>query len=125
MHYTWARSRVARDQWRLGSRPCQGGTDIDGARSGVMNRLRCGQGPAGLRSKYVPLGEDGTLIPITGVIGDNGIFPVTDRTLFKGRDGLYRYPRLQAMFAAITLDTINRLCVTQSIGSNSPALHIS
>ena len=39
-------------------------------------------GPSRTRIQDVPLGADGTLIPITGVIGDNGIFPVTAQTLF-------------------------------------------
>lgn len=39
----------------------------------------------GRRASNVSLGANGTLIPVTGVIGDNGIFPVTDLTLFKGR----------------------------------------
>ena len=46
----------------------------------------------GRRASNVPLGVDGTLIPVTGVIGDNGIFPVTDRTSLEGRDEIVSLP---------------------------------
>ena len=49
-------------------------------------------GPNGPRASNVSLGANDTLIPVTGVIGDNGIFPVTDRTFFKRRIRLYRCP---------------------------------
>ena len=49
-------------------------------------------GPNGPRASNVSLGANGTLIPVTGVIGDNGIFPVTDRTSLEGRDEIVTLP---------------------------------
>ena len=60
--------------------------------NGLKARTYGEPGRMGRRASNMSLGANGTLIPITGVIGDNGIFPVTDRTLFKGRDGSCRYP---------------------------------
>ncbi len=46
---------------------------------------------------------NGTLIPVTEVIiGDYGIFPVMDRTLFKGRNEIETLSRTQSIFATIT-----------------------
>lgn len=49
-------------------------------------------GPNGPRASNVSLGAHGTLIPVTGVIGDNGTFPVTDRTSLEGRDEIVSLP---------------------------------
>ena len=60
--------------------------------NGLKARTYGGPGRMGRRASNVSLGAYGTLIPITGVINDNCIFSVTDRTLFKVRDGSCRYP---------------------------------
>ena len=60
--------------------------------NGLKARTYGEPGRMGRRASNMSLGANGTLIPIMGVIGDNGIFPVTDRTLFKGRSRSCRDP---------------------------------
>ncbi len=83
-----------------------------------MDRVEGGLGRAGLGSKHVPLGADGTLIPMTGVIGDNGIFQVTAQPLL-GSSQISTESSFLAMDTTITYDTIICLCVKCSTRSNN------